>query len=48
MARLAVVVIAPGDEIPEWVMPSVRPERMRTTAAILRDPNPVHWDPAST
>lgn len=26
-------------------MPSVRPERMRTMAAILRDPNPVHWDP---
>lgn len=33
-----------GDDIPEWVMPSVRPERMRTMAAILRDPNPVHWD----
>jgi acyl dehydratase len=37
--------IAAGDVIPEWVMPSVRPERMRTMAAILRDPNPVHWDP---
>ncbi len=36
-----------GDEIPEWVMPSVRPERMRTMAAILRDPNPVHWDPSA-
>ncbi len=34
-----------GDSIPEWLMPSVRPERMRTMAAILRDPNPVHWDP---
>ena len=33
-----------GDEIPEWVMDSVLPERMRTMAAILRDPNPVHWD----
>lgn len=33
-----------GDSIPEWLMPSVRPERMRTMAAILRDPNPVHWD----
>jgi acyl dehydratase len=33
-----------GDQIPEWDMPSVRPERMRTMAAILRDPNPVHWD----
>ena len=33
-----------GDIIPDWVMESVRPERMRTMAAILRDPNPVHWD----
>lgn len=33
-----------GDEIPSWIMDSVRPERMRTMAAILRDPNPVHWD----
>ena len=38
--------VAVGDEIPGWVMPAVRPERMRTMAAILRDPNPVHWDPA--
>ena len=35
---------APGDRIPEWVMPRVAPERMRTMAAILRDPNPIHWD----
>ena len=34
-----------GDSIPDWVMPSVSAERMRTMAAILRDPNPVHWDP---
>ena len=33
-----------GDQIPDWLMESVRPERMRTMAAILRDPNPVHWD----
>lgn len=33
-----------GDAIPEWVMERVLPERMRTMAAILRDPNPVHWD----
>ena len=33
-----------GDSIPEWTMERVRPERMRTMAAILRDPNPVHWD----
>jgi acyl dehydratase len=35
---------AAGDIIPEWVMESVSPERMRTMAAVLRDPNPVHWD----
>ena len=33
-----------GYEIPPWDMPSVLPERMRTMAAILRDPYPVHWD----
>lgn len=33
-----------GDSIPEWVMKSVSAERMRTMAAILRDPNPLHWD----
>jgi acyl dehydratase len=33
-----------GSAIPEWVMESVSPERMRTMAAILRDPNPLHWD----
>ncbi len=33
-----------GDEIPPWEMASVDPARMRTMAAILRDPYPVHWD----
>jgi acyl dehydratase len=42
------VVVAVGDSIPEWVMENVRPERMRVTSAIHRDPNPVHWDPEST
>lgn len=37
-------VVSPGDEIPAWTMPSVDPARMRTMAAILRDPYPVHWD----
>lgn len=37
--------VKPGDEIPAWEMPSVERTRMRTMAAILRDPNPVHWDP---
>ena len=35
-----------GDEVPPWIMARVTPERMRTMAAILRDPNPVHWDPS--
>ncbi len=35
---------SPGVAIDPWVMPDVRAERMRTMAAILRDPNPVHWD----
>ena len=34
-----------GDEVPVWTMESVSAARMRTMAAILRDPNPVHWDP---
>ncbi len=33
-----------GDEIPQWEMKSVSAQRMATMAAILRDPNPVHWD----
>ncbi len=33
-----------GDSIPQWIMASVSAERMRTMAAILRDPNPLHWD----
>jgi acyl dehydratase len=33
-----------GGEIPSWTMERVDPARMRTMAAILRDPYPVHWD----
>ena len=36
--------VQPGQAIPEWVMPEVSAARMRTMAAILRDPNPLHWD----
>jgi len=36
-----------GDEVPPWTMPSVDPARMKTMAAILRDPYPVHWDRAA-
>ena len=35
-----------GDEIPPWTMACVDPARMKTMAAILRDPYPVHWDRA--
>jgi acyl dehydratase len=38
------VSLTVGDRIPEWVMDKVSPERMCTMAAILRDPNPIHWD----
>jgi acyl dehydratase len=33
-----------GTEIPEWTMEVVDPQRMKTMAAILRDPYEVHWD----
>jgi acyl dehydratase len=36
--------IEPGTTIPPWEMPDVSPDRMKTMAAILRDPYPVHWD----
>lgn len=35
-----------GSDIPAWRMPDVDPARMKTMAAILRDPYPVHWDRA--
>lgn len=34
----------PGDALPTWTMPCVDAGRMKTMAAILRDPYPVHWD----
>lgn len=36
--------VEPGFEIPPWTMDDVDPARMKTMAAILRDPYPVHWD----
>ncbi len=41
------MIISVGDEIPEWTVDSVDPDRMKTMAAILRDPYPVHWDRAA-
>lgn len=37
-------LIVSGTEIPAWRMADVDPARMKTMAAILRDPYPVHWD----
>ena len=36
-----------GDVIPSWSMDRVDSARMKTMAAILRDPYPVHWDRAA-
>ncbi len=36
--------ISAGTVIPPWRMADVDPARMKTMAAILRDPYPVHWD----
>lgn len=37
-----------GTELPPWAMARVDPQRMKTMAAILRDPYEIHWDPAAT
>lgn len=33
-----------GDALPDWTVASVPTDRMKVMAAILRDPNPIHWD----
>lgn len=38
--------IAVGDQVPPWTMAGVDAARMKTMAALLRDPYPVHWDRA--
>lgn len=35
---------AVGDALPEWAVDAVDPEKMKTMAALLADPNPIHWD----
>ncbi len=42
------MTVSPGDAIPPFVMERVTPERMKTVAAIFRDPFPVHWDREAT
>ena len=38
--------VAPGTQLPPWSV-EVDPEKMKIFAAIARDPNPIHWDPAA-
>jgi acyl dehydratase len=35
-----------GEQLPPWTMARVDAARMKTMAAILRDPYPLHWDRA--
>ena len=37
--------VSVGQSLPEWRIESVSAEKMKLLAAILRDPNPIHWDP---
>jgi 3-hydroxybutyryl-CoA dehydratase len=39
--------IEAGDLLPSWTVESVDPEKMKIMAALLRDPNPIHLDPAA-
>jgi acyl dehydratase len=38
------MTIGIGTEIPPYEVPSVSAEKMKTMAALLADPNPIHWD----
>ena len=38
------MVIQVGDELPQLEIASVDAEKMKTMAALLQDPNPIHWD----
>jgi len=35
--------LQPGDSLPSWGVASVPIEKMKLLAALLRDPNPIHW-----
>jgi len=37
----------PGQELPPWRLDAVDPAAMKTMAALLRDPNPIHYDVAA-
>jgi acyl dehydratase len=42
------MTIGIGTEIPPYEVPSVSAEKMKTMAALLADPNPIHWDTRAT
>jgi acyl dehydratase len=37
-----------GNEIPSRIVERVGIDRMKTMAALLQDPNPIHWDAEAT
>jgi acyl dehydratase len=39
-------VTAASQELPEWILDAVDPEKMKVLALLLADPNPLHFDPA--
>ncbi|MEV0945143.1 MaoC/PaaZ C-terminal domain-containing protein [Rhodococcus sp. NPDC049939] len=38
------MTVAIGQEIPERIIEAVDPARMKTLSALMRDPNPIHFD----
>lgn len=40
--------VAPGFRIPPWRLERVEAARMKTMSALMRDPNPIHFDPEAT
>ncbi|WP_026928373.1 MaoC family dehydratase [Granulicoccus phenolivorans] len=38
------MTVAVGDRIPPFEVAEVSAEKMKTIAALLGDPNPIHWD----
>jgi acyl dehydratase len=41
------VTVEPGTELPPFVVEAVSVEAMKTVAALLGDPNPIHFDPGA-
>jgi acyl dehydratase len=39
-----VIEVSVGDAVPPRVVEDVDAEKMKTMAALLHDPNPIHWD----